>query len=299
MFMIRPTYLLALRLRLGLRLASEGDCCHVFNQSTRAAYGRPLTPHTDRAPGCAMSARKAGHNALRHWFAAVLRASCARALTEQSVAEYAPVVPLRADIRAIHSPGAPAVYYDVVIAHPFTTGVPQGVCGRSHSVHPDPDAAGRDGQAPRLPCACWPRLRRVRAAGMGHLRPFGRRGCSGPEHRGTGSSPPPGCQAGGPGTGRLRQAPHEVASCWRDCSADAQLRGLPRLLGAERRIDDRSSRASGIFGPRSALRLHERRADWICNLLILISIFDRFRYVFLAFDIAREQLIQLVLIICF
>ena len=88
-----------------------------------------------------MSARNTGHNALRDWFAAILRASGARALTEQSVAEYAPAVPLRADIRAIHSPGAPAVYYDVVIAHPFTTGVPQGVCGRPHSAHPDPDAA--------------------------------------------------------------------------------------------------------------------------------------------------------------
>jgi len=45
------------------------------------------------------------------------------------VAEYAPPSVPRADVRASAGPGRPVVYYDVVVAHPFATGVLRETCG--------------------------------------------------------------------------------------------------------------------------------------------------------------------------
>ena len=57
------------------------------------------------------------------------------------MAEYAPHSALRADVRASYGPGLPVVYYDVVVAHPFTTGVPTGSVGALLGAQPDADAA--------------------------------------------------------------------------------------------------------------------------------------------------------------
>ena len=64
-----------------------------------------------------------------------------RALTEQWVSEYAPHIARRADVRANYGPGLPTVYFDVVVAHPFTTGVPTGAVGAMRTAQPDADAA--------------------------------------------------------------------------------------------------------------------------------------------------------------
>ena len=64
-----------------------------------------------------------------------------RARTEQWVTEYAPHLARRADVRASYGPGLPVVYFDVVVAHPFTTGVPTGSVGELLGQRPDADAA--------------------------------------------------------------------------------------------------------------------------------------------------------------
>ena len=91
----------SLRLRLGIGMALEGDRCAVFKQNTHTSCGRLLTPHADHAPGCAKAARNAGHNAVRDWYAGVLREAGGRALTEQWVVEYMPRKHVRADVRAV------------------------------------------------------------------------------------------------------------------------------------------------------------------------------------------------------
>ena len=95
----------------------------------------------DHAPGCAKAARNNRHNNLRDWWLAVIREAGGRALHEQAVHEYAPHRRQRSDVRASYGPGAPTVYYDVVVAHPFTTGVPQGPCGDLKGAEPSADAA--------------------------------------------------------------------------------------------------------------------------------------------------------------
>jgi hypothetical protein len=132
---------LALRLRLGLHIASVGDRCTVFNQTSRSVCGRPLSLFADHAVGCARAARNAGHNHIRDWWADLLKDAGGRALTEQWVSEYAPRKAVRADVRAVHSPGEGVVYYDVVVAHPFTTGVPTGSVGEMRTDTPQADAA--------------------------------------------------------------------------------------------------------------------------------------------------------------
>ena len=47
----------------------------------------------------------------------------------------------RADVLASHSSGEHVVHYDVVVAHPFTTGAPQGPAGELLGVDPNADAA--------------------------------------------------------------------------------------------------------------------------------------------------------------
>ena len=66
-----------------------------------------------------------------------------RAREEQIVMEYLAHKSVRADIVASHGPAAPRIYYDVVVAHPFTTGVPTGSCGELISAEPCADAAVR------------------------------------------------------------------------------------------------------------------------------------------------------------
>ena len=44
-------------------------------------------------------------------------------------------------MRTSHGPGLPTVYCDVVVAHPFTTGVPTGEVGTLLGARPDADAA--------------------------------------------------------------------------------------------------------------------------------------------------------------
>lgn len=78
---------------------------------------------------------------LRDWLAALIKEAGGRAPTEQMVAEYAPHVARRADVRASFGPGAPRIYYDIVVAHPFKTGVPTGECGALLNATPDADAA--------------------------------------------------------------------------------------------------------------------------------------------------------------
>ena len=87
----------------------------------------------DHAPGCARAARNAGHNHIRDWWAGVVSEAGGRALTEQWVVEYAPRKHIRADVRAVLAPGEGVTYYDVVVAHPFTTGVPTGSVGELHT----------------------------------------------------------------------------------------------------------------------------------------------------------------------
>ena len=134
-------YQFAVRLRLGLPLAEAGDLCQVYNNTTHRVCGCQLSVHADHAPGCARAARNARHNALRDWWASLVQEAGGRAHTEQWVTEYAPHLARRADVRASCGPGLPAVYYDVVVAHPFTTGVPSGSVGELHEQHPDADAA--------------------------------------------------------------------------------------------------------------------------------------------------------------
>ena len=62
-------------------------------------------------------------------------------MTEQWVVEYAPRKHLRADVRAVLAPGEGVTYYDVVVSHPFTTGVPTGSVGELHTQHASADAA--------------------------------------------------------------------------------------------------------------------------------------------------------------
>ena len=131
----------AVRLRLGLRLASEGDRCSVYNQTSRTPCGLPLSPFADHAAGCARAARNARHNFLRDWWIAVVREAGGRALPEQWVTEYAPHKAVRADAWAVLSPGAGVTYYDVVVSHPFTTGVPTGSVGELRAARPTADAA--------------------------------------------------------------------------------------------------------------------------------------------------------------
>ena len=123
-------YAHAMRMRLGIPTAMEGDCCAVYIQTSRSTCGRPLTRHADHAHGCARAARNAGHNHVRDWFAGVLREAGGRALTEQWVTEYAPRKHVRADVWSVPTPGAGVTYFDVVISHPFTTGVPTGSVGQ-------------------------------------------------------------------------------------------------------------------------------------------------------------------------
>lgn len=52
-----------------------------------------------------------------------------RARVEQAVVEYAPHAAPRADVRTSAGPGQPVIYNHIVVAHPFTTGVPRGSCG--------------------------------------------------------------------------------------------------------------------------------------------------------------------------
>ena len=134
-------YQFAVRLRLGLPLAEVGDPCKVYKQTAHRTCGCPLSAHADHAPGCALAARNARHNALRDWWAKLVQEAGGRALTEQWVVEYVPHLARRADVRASYGPGLPTVYYDVVVAHPFTTGVPSGPVGALLGRHPDADAA--------------------------------------------------------------------------------------------------------------------------------------------------------------
>ena len=97
----------------------------------------------DHAPGCAKAARNKCHNSVRDWWLSVIRKAGGRALHEQAVHEYAPHRRQRSDVRASYGPGAPVVYYDVVVAHPFTTGAPQGPCGDLKGAEPCADAAIR------------------------------------------------------------------------------------------------------------------------------------------------------------
>ena len=136
-------YQFAVRLRLGLPLAEVGDPCKVYKQTTHRACGCPLTAFADHAPGCALSARNARHNSLRDWWAKLVQEAGGRALTEQWVVEYAPHLARRADVRASCGPGLPTVYYDVVVAHPFATGVPTGPVSSLLGRLPDADAALR------------------------------------------------------------------------------------------------------------------------------------------------------------
>ena len=89
----------------------------------------------------ARAARNAGHNHIRDWWASVVKEAGGRALTEQWVVEYAPRKHIRADVRAVLAPGDGVTYYDVVVAHPFTTGVPTGSVGELHTQHVSADAA--------------------------------------------------------------------------------------------------------------------------------------------------------------
>ena len=134
-------YNFALRQRLGLHVATVGDCCAVYNQTTHTSCGHPLTPHADHAPGCARAARNAGHNHVRDWWAGVVNEAGGRALTEQWVVEYAPWKHIRSDVRAVSAPGEGVTYFDVVVAHPFTTGVPTGSVGELHTQRVSADAA--------------------------------------------------------------------------------------------------------------------------------------------------------------
>ena len=135
------SYQFAVRLRLGLPLAVTDTPCRVFNNSTRRPCGCLLTAMVDHAPGCAKAARNNRHNNLRDWWLAVIREAGGRALHEQAMHEYAPHRRQRSDVRASYGPGAPTVYYDVVVAHPFTTGVPRGTCGELKVDEPRADAA--------------------------------------------------------------------------------------------------------------------------------------------------------------
>ncbi|CAE8656834.1 unnamed protein product [Polarella glacialis] len=98
-----------------------GDCAHPCdNALTR------LTARADHALGCARGARNARHNLLRDLLAALIKEAGGRAQTEQMVAEYAPHVARRADVRASFGPGAP---------------LPTGECGALLNATPDSDAA--------------------------------------------------------------------------------------------------------------------------------------------------------------
>ena len=70
-----------------------------------------------------------------------MREAGGRALTEQWVVEYMPRKHIRADVWAVTAPGEPVTYFDVVIAHPFTTGVPTGSVGELHTQRVTADAA--------------------------------------------------------------------------------------------------------------------------------------------------------------
>jgi len=134
-------YRFSVRLRLGLTLADPDDRCLVFNNSTHRTCGRQVSAWVDHAPGCAKAARNIRHNWLRDWWLKVAQEAGARAATEQEVVEYAPHVHIRCDVRATLGPGQPPTYYDVVVAHPFTTGVPTGSVGSLLLAEPSADAA--------------------------------------------------------------------------------------------------------------------------------------------------------------
>ena len=134
-------YRFSLRLRLGLPLADPDDRCLVFNNSTHRTCGRSVSAWADHAPGCAKAARNLRHNWLRDWWLKVAQEAGARAAKEQDVVEYAPQAHLRCDVRATLAPGQPPTYYDVVVSHPFTTGVPTGNVGELRLAEPKADAA--------------------------------------------------------------------------------------------------------------------------------------------------------------
>ena len=71
----------------------------------------------------------------------MVREAGGRALHEQAVTEYSAHRRQRADVRASYGPAEPVVYYDVVVAHPFTSGAPQGPVGELLGVDPKADAA--------------------------------------------------------------------------------------------------------------------------------------------------------------
>ena len=119
-------YQFAVRLRLGLPLAEVGAPCCVFNRTSRRVCGRSLTAMADHAVGCAKSERNARHNWLRDWWMQVISEAGGRARHEQVVTEYLPHKYTCADVLASYGPAAPRTYYDMVVAHPFTTGVPTG-----------------------------------------------------------------------------------------------------------------------------------------------------------------------------
>ncbi|CAE8714572.1 unnamed protein product [Polarella glacialis] len=100
-----------------------------------------LTARADHALGCAWGTRNARHNLLRDQLAALIAEAGGRAQSEQMVAEYAPHVARKADVRASFGPGALRIYYDIVVAHPFKTRVPTGERGALLNATPEADAA--------------------------------------------------------------------------------------------------------------------------------------------------------------
>ena len=97
----------------------------------------------DHASGCAKAARNNRRNSFRDWWLSVVKEASGRALHDQAVHDYARHRRQRSDGRASYGPAELVVYYDIVVAHPFTTGAPQGPCGDLKSTESCADAAIR------------------------------------------------------------------------------------------------------------------------------------------------------------
>ena len=81
-------------------------------------------------------------------------------------------------MRATLAPGQPPTYYDVVVSHPFTTGVPTGSVGQLRLAEPSADSAVNVGErGKRLDYAPPPGLPQVKLVPLA-FDTFGRWGDS-------------------------------------------------------------------------------------------------------------------------